>query len=1344
MDDPNKEKLAGEMPSSPTKSENADHADVDVDRLETMKPVEQSKEPEIPPVSFFKLLSTADRLDKVLMIGGTIGALGHGCLMPLFAIVFGEFTNAFGDMNSIDFVATVSSIALKFTYLAIAALFGAFFQSFCWIWTGNRQTNRLRERYLASVLKQEVAFFDVQASSGSLLQGLNEDSLAVQAAIGDKLALFMQHMTTFLVGYLVAFSKGWDMTLVMLGVLPFLAIIGAILAKMISYLTDKSTAAYTKAGDVVSQSLSQIRTVAAFNRERESLSQYERELETPVKSGIKQGVVSGMAIGAVQFVMYCSYAVALVYGVFRITEGEYDGGVLFATLLGGFSLGQAAPVVANFAKGRSSGARLFKTIERQPEVSDGETPAGGHAAADSNGTTANGHAGGDKPNGQELQQVVVQPAMSSVRGDVELRDVVFAYPARPDILVFRHFNLVVPAGKTIALVGSSGSGKSTVVSLIERFYDPLSGTVLLDGVDLRNLSLKWLRQQVGLVSQEPTLFATTILENICMGREGGASREDVIAAAQAANAHKFISNLPDGYDTQVGERGVQLSGGQKQRIAIARAVLKNPKVLLLDEATSALDTTSERIVQAALDKMTVGRTTVVIAHRLSTVQNADIIAVVQNGNVVEQGTHAELLKNPNGAYTNLVQLQMQREAEDQRAGAVPEVDEATVAEAEEVLGAGAVVNMSNQLSIPVSIGSDPLGRVSQSGSVMPKHGSQELPAKEAAAAAAHVAGETADGKEGKEEDEKNKAPVKVPFSRLFALNKPELPYMIVGSIASAAAGVQHPAFAFVLSSMVTLFYEPDFDYMKSRASFYCWMFFVIACGALISLAIQQYCFGIVGQQLGRRVRILLFGAMLRQEVAWFDDDEHSSGKLASALSSDASCVRGAVGDTMGLILQNLTTLACGYLIAFAYDWRMALLVTGVLPLLIVAMFIQMKMFTGATSKSDKIYAGANQAISEAFGSIRVIMAYNLQGYMSRLYRSKLDGADKEMMKQAWMAGLAMGYAMFTMFAMYGLIIYFGGQELSHGWVDFEGMLQAFIAVLLAAMGLAQAGVGFPDVGKAKAAVDRIFPIIDRVPKIDSSSEEGARPDPSTVRGEVSFECVRFVYPNRPKVVIFRDFSLQIPAGKVCALVGESGSGKSTVVGLLERFYDPLAGRVLLDGVDIRQINVRHLRSLIGLVSQEPLLFNGTIGDNIRFGRPDASEEQVLAAVQAANALEFVKRLPDGLNTKVGEGGIQLSGGQKQRVAIARAVVKDPKIMLLDEATSALDARSERVVQQALDRIMVGRTSLVIAHRLSTIRNADLISVVYRGIILEQGTHDQLMALPQGSYKRLVNAQQQGA
>jgi ATP-binding cassette subfamily B (MDR/TAP) protein 1 len=422
---------------------------------------------------------------------------------------------------------------------------------------------------------------------------------------------------------------------------------------------------------------------------------------------------------------------------------------------------------------------------------------------------------------------------------------------------------------------------------------------------------------------------------------------------------------------------------------------------------------------------------------------------------------------------------------------------------------------------------------------------------------------------------------------------------------------------------------------------------------------------------------------------------------------------------------------------FSYFRRMMLVITAVLPLLIAASILHVHLVVSHVSKEEETFARANQTASEAFSAIRTISAFNMQDQMAELYRKNLEKPTAESRKRAWWAGLGFAFAQFIMYGLYSVAFWYMGLEISRGYSSFEDALRAFFAVFMAAFGFAQAQLYFPDVAKGSAATQRVFSVIDRIPTIDASFEGGIRLDQCT--GEIVIDKVTFSYPQRPSVKVFQGFSLSIPAGSTVALVGESGSGKSTVISIIERFYDPQKGTVLLDGVDIKNLNLHWLRAQIGLVSQEPIVFNLSIADNIRYGYPDASLEKVAEAAKAAFADSFVNELQDGLDTKLGEGAVQLSGGQKQRIAIARAIIKNPRVLLLDEATSALDAESEHAVQEALDHLMVGRTTLIVAHRLSTVFHSNSIAVIHSGRIVEQGSHEELVA-KNGAYAHLVARQ----
>ncbi|MBA0834357.1 hypothetical protein Goarm_006717 [Gossypium armourianum] len=1148
--------------------------------------------------------------------------------------------------------------------------------------TGERQAARIRGLYLKTILRQDIAFFDVETNTGEVVARMSGDTVLIQDAMGEKVGKVLQLLSTFFGGFTIAFVKGWLLTLVMLSSIPLLVISGATMAVIISKMATRGQTAYAQAATVVEQTIGSIRTVASFTGEKQAISNYNKFLATAYKSGVHEGTAAGLGLGVVLLIIFCSYSLAVWFGGKMILEKGYTGGevvnVIIAVLTGSMSLGQASPCMSAFAAGQAAAFKMFKTINRKPEIDPYDM------------------------SGKVLEDI---------HGDVELRDVYFSYPARPEEQIFSGFSLSIPCGTTAALVGESGSGKSTVISLIERFYDPQAGEVLIDGINLKDFQLRWIRGKIGLVSQEPVLFTSSIKDNIAYGKED-ATIEEIQAAAELANAAKFIDKLPQGLDTMVGEHGTQLSGGQKQRVAIARAILKDPRILLLDEATSALDAESERVVQEALDRIMGNRTTVIVAHRLSTVRNANTIAVIHRGKMVEKGSHSELLKDPEGAYSQLIRLQEVKKESEQVAD-VSEVTPESFRQSslrrsmKRSISRGSSIGDSSHHSFSVSFGL-PTGMNVNDSSTVDTEDPYKQPLKQ---------------------------PLEVPIRRLAYLNKPEIPVLLLGTIAAVANGVILPIYGLLLSHVIETFFKPP-DELKKDTRFWALIFMALGLASLLASPARTYFFSIAGCKLIQKIRLMCFSKVVHMEVGWFDEPDNSSGSIGARLSVDAASIRGLVGDALAQMVSNLASAIAGLVIAFVASWQLALIMLGLVPLIGFTGYFQANFMKGFSADAKMMYEDASQVANDAVGSIRIVASFCAEEKMMQLYSKKCEGPLQTGIKQGLISGSGFGLSFFLMFSVYATNFYAGAQLVKHGHVKFSDVFQVFFGLTMATIGITQSSSFAPDSSKAKSAAASIFAIIDRESKIDPSDESGTTVE--NVKADIELHHVSFKYPLRPDIQIFQDLSLSIHAGKTVALVGESGSGKSTVISLLQRFYDPDSGHITLDGVEIRTLQLKWLRQQMGLVSQEPVLFNETIRANIAYGKGgNATEAEILAASELANAHKFISSLQQGYDTVVGERGVQLSGGQKQRVAIARAIVKSPKILLLDEATSALDAESERVVQDALDRVMVNRTTVVVAHRLSTIKNADVIAVVKNGVIVEKGKHDTLINIKDGLYASLV-------
>ncbi|XP_069502709.1 ATP-dependent translocase ABCB1-like [Ambystoma mexicanum] len=1079
---------------------------------------------------------------------------------------------------------------------------------------------------------------------------------------------------------IIGFVYGWKLTLVILSVCPLLAASAAVWSKLMASLASKEMMAYSRAGAIAEEILSAIRTVVAFNGQKKAVERYEVNLHDAKNAGIKKSLTTNLAMGISQFLTFSTYGLGLWYGT-KLTVDEKDhytiGNVIiifFSVMMGSFTLGQTAPNLESVATSRVAAYQVFQVIKK-------------HRLIDS--SSKEGH----KPD--------------TLIGNVEFKNISFSYPTRPDIPILKGLSMKIRTGQTVALVGSSGCGKSTTIQLLQRFYDPLQGEVMLDGHDVRTLNVKWLREHIGVVSQEPILFGTTIAENIRYGREDVTDHE-IELAAREANAYDFISKLPEKFKTMVGQRGAQLSGGQKQRIAIARALVRNPKILLLDEATSALDTESESIVQAALDKARAGRTTILIAHRLSTVRTADVIAGFENGVIVEQGSHSELMEKK-GVYYSLVMQQSQHPEEEE--DSTEDITDDEIGDFYESVPE--VTSDENRRNSIVSVLSA-LSRKSSTKKRKSKKKSRNI----------------------KEEIEELP---NVPFTKVLRWNRPEWFFLFLVVIASAIAGGIWACFSVLFGKIIGAFKDTDGRKREEKTNLISLMFFVLGLISLVVYIIIGYTIGKAGENLTMRLRSWSFKALLRQEIGWFDDHRNAVGVLITRLATDASQAKGATGSRLNIFTLACCTLLTAIIISFVYCWQLTLMILACIPFLIGCYAIKGKAMAGHAAKDQDALEEAGRISTEAVENIRTVASLTKEAAFYERYTSSLQQPYRDALKAGPVYGFVYGMSSCIQYFVNAAVFRFGAWLIVHCYTDFESMFIVFSAIVFSAMSIGQSSSIAPDFSKATASVQRIAKLLDRQPLIDSYSEDGKKPD--NFDGNIEFREARFAYPTRPKVQVLQGLNLRVAKGQTLALVGSSGCGKSTTVQLLERFYDPFQGCVLADGIDTKSLNLQWFRTQLGIVSQEPMLFDYSIAENIQYGDNSriVSQEEVEEAAKAANIHSFIENLPEKYKTRVGDKGAQLSGGQKQRIAIARALVRKPKVLLLDEATSALDTESEKIVQRALDDARLGRTCIVIAHRLSTVKNADIIAVIHHGKVVEQGTHSELLA-KQGLYYNLVNAQ----
>ncbi|XP_033469344.1 bile salt export pump [Epinephelus lanceolatus] len=1275
---------------------------------------DEKKKEKTLTVGYFQLFRFATSKDVAMMVVGGLCALIHGAAAPLMLLVYGRMTNTFvayelevqelKDINKtcnnntiywkngsiyttaenstvqcgVDIEAQMTMFAYYYVGIGIGVLVVSYFQIDFWVSAAARQVDRMRKTYFRKVMQMEIGWFDCN-SVGELNTRMSDDINKINNAIADQVAIFIERISTFVFGFMVGFIGGWKLTLVVIAVSPLIGVAAGLMAMAVARLTGRELKSYAKAGAVADEVMSSIRTVAAFGGEEKEAERYDRNLMEAQNWGVKKGTIVGIFQGYLWCTIFLCFALAFWYGSkLVINTKELTPGTLiqvfFGVLMAAMNLGQASPCLEAFASGRAAAKAIFDTIDRVPEIDC---------------FSEEGH------------------KLDRVKGDIEFHNVSFYYPSRPEVKILNDLSMQIKAGETTAFVGPSGSGKSTTIQLIQRFYDPKEGMVTLDGHDIRTLNIQWLRSLIGIVEQEPVLFATTIAENIRFGRPG-VTMEDIIQATKEANAYNFIMDMPQKFDTLVGEGGGQMSGGQKQRIAIARALIRNPRILLLDMATSALDNESEAVVQEALEKVRMGRTTISIAHRLSTIRNADVIIGFERGQAVERGTHSELLERK-GVYFTLVTLQNQGTSNTNK-GAINEAleEDFDLRMRSRTSSKGGSVRLRSASKLSSYTLPDSLGMLSD----------KEFTIEE------------------KCEDDADKFVEPAPVARILKYNQPEWPYMLLGSLGAAVNGSVNPIYAILFSQVLGTFAIRDLDEQRAQINGTCVLFCIVAVASFFSQFLQGFAFAKSGELLTRRLRKVGFQAMLRQEIGWFDDPRNSPGALTTRLATDASMVQGATGSQIGMIVNSLTSIGASFIIAFYFSWKLTLVIMCFLPLLGLSGVFQAKMLTGFANEDKKAMEAAGRVSSEALANIRTIAGLAKEKSFVESYEQKLELPFKSAIKKAIVYGLCFGFSQCVIFMAYAASFRYGGYLVSSEGLQYMLVFRVISAVVISGTALGRASSFTPDYAKAKTAAAQFFKLLDRVPKISMSHTDGEKWD--NFRGEIEFLNCNFTYPTRPDIQVLNNMVVSVKPGQTLAFVGSSGCGKSTSVQLLERFYDPDEGQVLIDGRPSHTVNVPFLRSQIGIVSQEPVLFDCSIAENIQYGDNTCSisMEEIVEAAKKAYLHDFVMTLPDKYETQVGAQGSQLSRGQKQRIAIARAIVRNPKILLLDEATSALDTESEQTVQTALDDARKGRTCIVIAHRLSTIQTADIIAVMSNGAVIEQGTHDRLMA-NKGAYYKLV-------
>ena len=972
------------------------------------------------------------------------------------------------------------------------------------------------------------------------------------------------------------------------------------------------------------------------------------------------GVVAanGATSGASIFFMAMGAAAALAVGAVRVSNGDMELRPLLIVLMLGVEIFRPMRELTNlYHQGMtvlSSSQSVFGIMDEPVSVLESESAL-------------------DQP-------------VSEIRPEVSFEGVRFGYegghrPALHDV------SFELREGETLGVVGASGAGKSTLVWLMYRFYDPQAGSIRLGGHDLRDLPLSVVRDNISVVTQDTYLFHGTVADNLRFGKPD-ATPQELEKAARAANAHEFISHLPHGYDTVVGERAIRLSGGQRQRLAIARALLKDSPVLLLDEALSSVDAENEAVIQSALDRLMENRTTLVIAHRLSSVINADRILVLDEGRAVEIGRHDELMA-ADGTYAGLMRQQTEP-------------------------GAGEPVTADRHLARP---------------NVLPEH---TLDLSQLASGHGHhhppPSASTDDG------DRVNVGSLNV-WIRLFGLVRPVRFQFLI----TLALGMLHHGSIIVLGALSALLVGAVFRDEPLTT------FVVLVCvfAPLSSLLfyLESWQAHDMAFRLLARMRIDLYDKLEPLAPAYMV--RRRSGDFVSVVGGDVETVEYFFAHAISPMIVAVL-IPGGLLVALAYiAWPIAAVLAPFLVAVAVSPYFANTRIERLGDEIRGRMGDIHAFMVDSIQGMREISAFRRGDDRNDELSDKGWAYAGHLVRFQKSQAFQIGF-MEAMMGLGGLAVLAVGV-----WLVLEGQIARTQLPLVSVLALAsfspvtELARTMKQMMETLAASRRILAVHDEVvPVQDGPGVTGEGVEQPLGTPSMEFCDVEFAYSDGDPQAL-TDVSFEIGSGQTVAVVGRSGAGKTTSAYLMMRFWDPDHGSIALEDHNLDEFRLDDLRGRIALVAQDTYLFNNTIRENIRLGRHDATDLEVEGAALQANAAEFIASFPDGYDTHVGERGMQLSGGQRQRIAIARAILKNAPVLILDEATSYLDAISEATVRDALDRLMEGRTTVVIAHRLSTVRDADKILVLDHGQVVEQGTHQQLLESG-GLYAQLVSAQVVGS
>lgn len=1209
-----------------------------------------------------------------LALGSSLGGMAVMALIPLITKVV--IDDVIGEGGS-----GTGSLA-TWTGLLIAAAVLVYALTYVRRYYGGRLAldvqHDLRTEMYATITRLDGRRQD-ELSTGQVVGRATTDLQLIQSL------LFMLPMTIgnfmlFLISLVIMAWLSLPLTLIALAVGPALWWVAQRSRSRLHPSTWYAQSQAAEVAGVVDGAISGVRVVKGFGQEDQESGKLRDAGRRLFAGRLRTIKLNSRYTPALQSIPALGQVAMLAVGGWLATRGEITLGTFvafsayLAQLIGPVRM--LAMVLTVAQQARAGAERVLQLIDTEPSMSDGtiELPA-------------------DAP------------------ATVEFDSVTFGYDtAEGKAPVLDDFSLTIGEGETVAVVGASGSGKSTVSLLLPRFYDVTGGAVLVGGYDVRELTLSSLRAAIGLVPEDSFLFSETVRANIAYGRPD-ATDEEVERAARAAQADRFIAELPDGYDTKVGEHGLTLSGGQRQRIALARAILTDPRLLLLDDATSAVDARVEHEIHEALRSVMAGRTTLLIAHRRSTLNLADRIAVLDGGRLTDIGTHDELVAR-SARYRSL--LTDPEELGGVSPGHAPALEGEPDPDGEERTVRADYERADYEYDYEYDAERGITPRLWVRGDATPAPAPDATPELLAKVAALPPADDVpAVDEERATRPDPSRRGLRLVLSGFGA------PLLLSLLLVAIDAGM-----GLLLPVLIRHGIDQGVEQAALGAVWAASAFALVA--VLVQWAAQMgevRMTGRTGERVLYSVRLRIFAQLQRLGLDYYERE--LTGRIMTRMTTDVDALSTFLQTGLVTAFVSVVTFF-GVLVALiVIDASLALVVFATLPLLVVGTYFFRRESVKAYELARERVSVVNADLQESVSGLRIVQAFRREAHGNARYVAGSDSYRRARIRGQWLISIYFPFVQLLATVAAAAVLIVGAHRIDAGTLTTGALVAYLLYIDLFFAPVQQLSQVFDGYQQAAVSLGRIQELLEEKP----STTAAQRPTKvRQLRGEIAFEGVDFGYKSedQPERAL-SGIDLRIPAGQTVAFVGETGAGKSTLVKLVARFYDPTRGRVTADGVDLRELDMTAYRRRLGVVPQEAYLFAGTVRDAIAYGRPGAGDAEVEAAARAVGAHDMIATLEGGYLHEVAERGRNLSAGQRQLIALARAELVDPDVLLLDEATAALDLATEAQVNQATDRLTGRRTTLVVAHRLTTAARADRVVVMADGRVAEDGTHDELLA-----------------